>query len=91
MSNDWGTGGPYELDPDNLFQPEDFQITNVGDIGPDNLESIFAYKDTTGSYWHMVTIPMCPDLVTAEYFGAADTWRGRVIKGFFWLMRWWKP
>jgi len=34
----------------------------------------------------------CPDVCGLEDFGDADTWRGRVVRGFFRLMRWWpKP
>ena len=32
---------------------------------------------------------LCPDLLRYEQIGAADGWRGRVVRGFFWLMRWW--
>jgi hypothetical protein len=36
-----------------------------------------------------ITIPYCADLFRYEYLGGADTWRGRVIKGFMWLMDFW--
>lgn len=45
---------------------------------------------TTGATVRMVTIPMCPDLLRYDYLGEADNMRGRVIRGFFWLMRVWK-
>lgn len=38
---------------------------------------------------HMVTIPMCPDLLRYDQLGVADNLRGRVIRAFFWLMRAW--
>ena len=32
---------------------------------------------------------VCPDLLRYEQIGAADNWRGRVVRAFFWLMRVW--
>lgn len=32
---------------------------------------------------------LCPDLLRYEQIGAADNLRGRVVRLFFWLMRWW--
>lgn len=32
---------------------------------------------------------LCPDLLRYEQIGCADNWRGRVVRGFFWLMRAW--
>ena len=32
---------------------------------------------------------LCPDLLRYEQIGAADNWRGRVVRAFFWLMRVW--
>ena len=32
---------------------------------------------------------LCPDLLRYEQIGDADNWRGRVVRGFFWLMRVW--
>lgn len=32
---------------------------------------------------------LCPDLLRYEQIGAADGWRGRVVRVFFWLMRAW--
>lgn len=37
----------------------------------------------------VVTVPLCPDLLRYELIGEADGWRGRVVRGFFWLLRWW--
>ena len=34
---------------------------------------------------------LCPDLLRWENIGAADRIRGRVVRGFFWIMRAWKP
>lgn len=34
-------------------------------------------------------VPICPDLLRYEQIGAADNWRGRVVRAFFWLMRAW--
>lgn len=37
----------------------------------------------------MVGIPLCPDLLRYEQLGEADNLRGRVVRAFFWLLRWW--
>ncbi len=34
---------------------------------------------------------LCPDLLTLEHIGVADNLRGRVVRGFFQLMRIWSP
>ena len=34
---------------------------------------------------------LCPDLLRWENIGAADGWRGRVVRAFFWLLRAWPP
>jgi hypothetical protein len=34
---------------------------------------------------------LCPDLLRLSNIGAADGWRGRVVRGFFNLMRLWPP
>src|ERR1035437_2893891 len=35
---------------------------------------------------------LCPDLLSLDYIGEADSFRGEVVRGFFWLMRFWpKP
>ncbi len=33
---------------------------------------------------------LCPDLLRYEQIGAADNWRGRVVRAFFWIMRAWR-
>ena len=38
-----------------------------------------------------VPVALCPDLLRYEQIGAADGWRGRVVRGFFWLLRAWPP
>lgn len=43
----------------------------------------------TGTTHRWVTIPMCPDLLRYDQLGEADNLRGRVVRGFFWLMRIW--
>lgn len=45
---------------------------------------------STGTVVRMVTIPMCPDLLRYDQLGEADNLRGKVIRGFFWLMRVWR-
>lgn len=32
---------------------------------------------------------LCPDLLRYEQIGEADTFRGRVVRAFFWLLRTW--
>lgn len=45
------------------------------------------YVTKTGhTFSHQVA---CPDLLRYEQIGEADTWRGRVVRAFFWLLRWW--
>lgn len=34
---------------------------------------------------------LCPDLLRWENIGVADGLRGRVVRGFFWLLRAWSP
>jgi hypothetical protein len=34
---------------------------------------------------------LCPDLLRLSQIGAADGPRGRVVRGFFWLLRAWPP
>lgn len=34
---------------------------------------------------------LCPDLLTLDQIGGADSWRGRVIRAFFSAMRLWPP
>lgn len=43
------------------------------------------YSDGT----KLVTVPICPDLLEHRDLGEADSMRGHLIRGFFWLMRWW--
>ena len=42
---------------------------------------------TSGTY--VTPDHLCPDLLRYEQIGAADNLRGRVVRGFFWLMRAW--
>lgn len=35
------------------------------------------------------TVYLSPDLLGYDRIGAADTFRGRVVRAFFWLMRAW--
>ena len=36
-------------------------------------------------------MPITPDLLRWENIGAADGMRGRLVRGFFWLLRAWPP
>jgi hypothetical protein len=33
---------------------------------------------------------LCPDLLRYEQIGAADNWRGRVVRAFFFVMKLWR-
>lgn len=46
--------------------------------------------DTTTQFRWLGT-PLCPDHLEHADLGAADNLRGRVIRGFFWLLRVWRP
>lgn len=37
----------------------------------------------TSSSVRLVTIPLCPDLLTIRHLGQADTLRGRLVRAFF--------
>jgi hypothetical protein len=44
---------------------------------------------TTEAGTKFIGVPICPDLLRYEDIGEADNVRGRVIRAFFWLIRWW--
>ena len=46
-------------------------------------------EQQTTSATKIIAYPICPDLLEYRDLGAADNMRGRVIRAFFWLMRWW--
>lgn len=61
-------------------------------LPPDATCSASVYGlSTSTNPTRMVGCPFCPDLLEYKYLGAADNLRGRVVRGFFWCMRWWKP
>jgi hypothetical protein len=43
----------------------------------------------TASRVQLVGVPLCPDLLRYDQLGGADNWRGRLVRGFFWLLRCW--
>lgn len=45
---------------------------------------------TTRVTTRLMTVPICPDLLDYSALGGADRLRGRVVRAFFWLIRWWK-
>ena len=47
------------------------------------------YLDGDAIEWRLTGNAVCPDLLRFEQLGAADHWRGRVVRAFFWLLRWW--
>jgi hypothetical protein len=59
---------------------------NVTTVGmPDGAWPV-TYTITTG-----LPQVVCPDLLTIDRIGEADGLRGKVVRGFFWALRWWKP
>lgn len=58
-------------------------------LGPES--GVYASANTTTSITRLVGVPICPDLLDHSVLGEADGLRGRVVRGFFWLLRWWKP
>ena len=44
---------------------------------------------TSGTVWQgpfsAVQSVLCPDLLRYDQIGAADGWRGRIVRAFFWL------
>jgi hypothetical protein len=36
----------------------------------------------------LIGVPICPDLLTIDKIGEADTWRGALIRGFFTVLSW---
>lgn len=54
-----------------------------------NLNNTVCDNTLTGNVTRIVTIPLCPDLLRYDDLGAADNLRGRVVRAFFWLMRFW--
>jgi hypothetical protein len=50
------------------------------------------YLDSTGRTTWLTTATvtvLCPDGLRYEDLGAADTWRGRLVRAFFWLLQAW--
>lgn len=44
---------------------------------------------TSGTVSHLVGVPICPDLLDLRDLGEADNARGRAVRAFFWLLRFW--
>ena len=43
---------------------------------------------TSSATTRLVGVPFCPDLLSIDDMGEADTWRGRVVRGFFTVLSW---
>jgi hypothetical protein len=43
----------------------------------------------TDSGVRLIGVPICPDLLDYAALGEADNWRGRIVRGFFWMLRFW--
>lgn len=44
------------------------------------------YRNTAGT--RLVSLPICPDTLTYDDIGAADTMRGWIVRAFFLVLRW---
>jgi len=44
----------------------------------------------SGTSVRILTVPICPDLLRYDQLGVADNFRGKIIRGFFWLMQIWR-
>lgn len=65
---------------------EDFQITDThSTFEITNRGSMFIKSDAT-----VAQTAICPDSLTVWHLGVADNWRGRVVRGFFQVMRLWR-
>lgn len=42
----------------------------------------------TSTAWTISHTAICPDLLRLSDIGEADSWRGRLVRGFFRLLRW---
>jgi hypothetical protein len=61
----------------------------VEGIGKPGIADAMLAPTTNGTLIRMIGVPICPDLLDYAALGEADNWRGRVVRGFFWVMRWW--
>jgi len=59
-------------------------------VPPVYLEAHGSSSNTT-TLTKLVGVPICPDLLSFDELGEADNFRGRVVRTFFWLIRWWRP
>jgi hypothetical protein len=46
-------------------------------------------NETTTTLTRLIGVPICPDLLDYSALGEADNLRGRIVRGFFWLLRFW--
>ena len=42
----------------------------------------------TSATTYLIGVPICPDLLTIEKIGEADTLHGRIVRGFFTVLSW---
>ena len=64
-------------------------LTYGGDTGTQVTASAHLVRARDGTW--VTPDHLCPDLLRWENIGAADGFRGRVVRMFFWLMRAWPP
>lgn len=59
--------------------------------GATSEDRIVVWGDSTITMGTFVTPnALCPDLLRYENIGEANGWRGRIVRGFFWLMQIWR-
>ena len=65
----------------NQIKTDQIKISNI---------KITTHSEDTVSLGRLVGVPFCPDLIRYRDLGEADDLYGRVVRGFFWLLRWWR-
>lgn len=61
---------------------------------PSNVQIIGALPTVFPPGWvaggtNLASAALCPDLLRYEQIGAADGWRGRLVRAFFFVLRLW--
>ena len=72
-----------------VFDASDIEWSNVSLDNATHINYI-TVTSRTDTVSRLVGVPFCPDMLRYEDIGVADNIRGRVVRGFFWLMRWWR-
>jgi len=53
--------------------------------------SIVIWTNPFPKAWTTTNSAICPDLLCHSQLGAADGWRGRVVRAVFFVLRAWPP